>query len=72
MCDAPSIRSRRGSSGADTETDLFARVLREVFDDVAWEDVECSARRAWRHVGQITGQDWEEVRESIQHAWQTH
>jgi hypothetical protein len=52
--------------------ELFARVLREVFHDAPWADVERSARGAWRHIGQITGHDWEDVRDSVQRAWQLH
>jgi hypothetical protein len=72
MCGVRSTRSPRDPSRSQADAELFARVLREVFYDERWEDVESSARRAWRHVGQITGQDWEEVQDSIRNAWQTH
>lgn len=72
MCGAHSDGSHLGPPARETEVELFARVLREVFEDVPWDEVERSARGAWRHVGQITGHDWEEVRESVRRAWQIH
>lgn len=72
MCAADVVRSRVPSPGIEGEVELFARVLREVFHDAPWVEVERSARGAWRHIGQITGQDWEEVRESVQRAWRLH
>ena len=72
MCAGDFVRSRVPPPGVEGEVELFARVLREVFHDAPWADVERSARGAWRHIGQITGHDWEDVRDSVQRAWQLH
>lgn len=72
MCAANFVRSRVPSPGIEREVEVFARDLREVFHDAPWADVERSARCAWRHIGEITGHDWDEVQDSVQRAWLLH
>ena len=68
MCRMPTLRCPDDA----VEVLLFARVLREVFNGERWEEVEPSARRAWKQIAPISGLEWEQVREAVQRTWRLH
>ena len=46
-------------------------VLRVMFPDARWDDVEQHAAHAWRSIAWRTGRTWSDVRAALRAAWET-